>query len=240
MDASAYAFVHGVRGTRATLAEWNRRPWPVLRAWFAGSLLASIGLLLAVWVIASIAPPSGFPQLDRPPIRVGAPLDVTLILGRNSLVLALHAMACVAGFIAGASLPMQARERRGIARALHEHGGRFAILFVVAATAFSLGAQAYILGRSVATVAPALHTSPGLLLLALLPHALPELTALFLPLAAWIIASRRGDWDKLLAATFVTVLIAVPVLVVAAVWEVYVAPHVIAVVAQHPFSIVIR
>ena len=44
-----------------------------------------------------------------------------------------------------------------------------------------------------------------MLLLALTPHALPELVALFLPLAAWIIASRNDDWQDLLAATFVTV-----------------------------------
>ena len=62
----------------------------------------------------------------------------------------------------------------------------------------------------------------------LLPHALIELTALFLPLAAWIIASRRGEWDQLLAATVVTVSIALPMLVVAALIEVYVSPHVLA------------
>ena len=37
--------------------------------------------------------------------------------------------------------------------------------------------------------------------------------ALFLPLAAWLIASRRGEWNQLLAATVITVLIAIPVLV---------------------------
>ena len=42
---------------------------------------------------------------------------------------------------------------------------------------------------------------------------IPELIALFLPLAAWIIASRRGEWDQLLAATLVTVAISLPVLV---------------------------
>jgi hypothetical protein len=84
MDASAYAFVHGMPSTRGTLAAWNKRPWPVLAAWLAGSLAAA---------------------------------------------------------------------------------------------------------------------------------------------AAWIIASRRGDWDELLAATVVTVALAVPVLVVTALWEVSVAPH---------------
>ena len=51
-------------------------------------------------------------------------------------------------------------------------------------------------------------------MLTVLPHALPELIALFLPLAAWTIASRREGWDDLLAATFVTTAIAIPILVV--------------------------
>ena len=56
---------------------------------------------------------------------------------------------------------------------------------------------------------------------------MPELIALFLPLAAWIVASRRGNWDELLAATFVTVASPSPLLVAAAFVEVYVSPHVI-------------
>jgi hypothetical protein len=225
MDASAYAFVHGLRSTRATLRAWNRRPWPVLARWLIGSLAAACALLLAVWVIALMAGGGGGVTVQRPPFRAGDPGDVARILTHNALVLALHAMACVAGFIAGSSLPLQAPHRRGIARPLHEHGGRLAIAFVVGATMFSLSAQALVLGISLAHVSVALHTTRGLLLAGLLPHALPELSALFLPLAAWIMASRRGDWDKLLAATLVTVLIALPILVVAAMWEVYVAPH---------------
>jgi hypothetical protein len=54
-----------------------------------------------------------------------------------------------------------------------------------------------------------------------------ELTALFLPLAAWLVASRRGDWDQLLAATFVTVAVAVPALIVSVSLEVYVFPDLI-------------
>jgi hypothetical protein len=60
-----------------------------------------------------------------------------------------------------------------------------------------------------------------------LPHALPELTALFLPLAAWLIASRRGEWNQLLAATFITVLLAIPVLILTAAIEVYVWPQIL-------------
>ncbi len=126
------------------------------------------------------------------------------------LVLALHAMACVAGFIAGSSLPLQAEHHDGLSRWVHEHGGRIAIAFVVAATTFSLSAQAYLIGHSLAGVSHFLGVSPGLLLLGVLPHAIPELIALFLPLAAWILASRRGEWEQLLAATVVTVAVAVP------------------------------
>jgi hypothetical protein len=62
-------------------------------------------------------------------------------------------------------------------------------------------------------------------MLTLLPHALPELFALFLPLAAWMVASRRGAWNELLAATAATTAIAVPMLVLAACVEVFVWPH---------------
>jgi hypothetical protein len=160
-----------------------------------------------------------------PPFAVGDLRDSARILSHNLLVLALHAMACVAGFIAGSSLPLQAAGRRGLSRAVHEHGGRIAIGFVALATTFSLTAQALVIGHSLAAVSAALRVSPALLLLGVLPHAIPELVALFLPLAAWILASRRGRWDELLAATIVTVAIALPVLVASSLVEVYVSPH---------------
>jgi hypothetical protein len=225
MDASAYAFAHGVRHTRATLREWRRAPGRVVAGWVAGSAVASAALLLAVWAVASLD--SGYDQVIalRPPFAVGSSGDVLRLVQSNLLVLALHAMACVAGFIAGSSLPLQAEGRSGVSRWLHERGGRITIVFVACATAFSLSAQAYVIGHSLAGVSSFLRVSPGLLLLGVLPHAIPELIALFLPLAAWIIASRRGEWEQLLAATVVTVAIAIPVLVLAGMVEVYVSPH---------------
>jgi Stage II sporulation protein M len=223
---SRYAFIEGTRATRSTLRGWHYRPWPQLARWFAGSLFAAVLLLAATWAIAGISGAGGFTvQTISPPFRVGDWSNVGTIIARNLLVLALHAMACVAGFIAGSSLPLQAESRHGVVRVIHERGGRFAIIFVIAATTFSLSAQALVLGGETAAVAASLHTSPGTLLLVLMPHALIELTALFLPLAAWIIASRRGEWDQLLAATLVTVAIALPMLVLAALIEVYVSPH---------------
>jgi hypothetical protein len=225
MDASAYAFAHGVRHTRATLRSWQRAPGAVVGRWLAGSAVAALGLLTAVLAVAYID--TGYQQIIslQPPFAVGDGGDVLHVLRSNALVLALHAMACVAGFIAGSSLPLQASHHTGLSRWVHEHGGRIAIMFVLAATTFSLSAQAYLIGHTLAGVSGFLGVSPALLVVAVLPHAIPELVALFLPLAAWIIASRRGEWEQLLAATVVTVAIAIPVLVAAAFVEVYLSPH---------------
>jgi hypothetical protein len=227
VEGQDFVLVQGLRDTRATLERWNARPGSVLWSWLAGSLVVVTALLLAVWVVAllSTPDPSGLAiaGLNRPTSleAVGA------VLFRNSLVLALHAMACVAGFIAGSSLPLEATKHTGVWRWVHDKAGPLAIGFVVCATTFSLFTQAFVLGAGASTLAAQLGIAPGLLLVGLLPHALPELTVLFLPLAAWIIASRRDDWDQLLAATFVTVGIAIPVLIASAFVEVYVSPHVL-------------
>jgi hypothetical protein len=227
VPASDLVLVRGIAHTRDTLGMWNDRPWPVLGRWIAGSFAISVLLLFAVWIVAikSTADPTPFrmPGLHTPPSLD----DVGYVLFRNGLVLALHAMACVAGFIAGSSLPLEAQRYSGAWRWIHDKAGPLAITFVGAATAFSLLTQSYALGRATSALAEQGGISPALLLFGLLPHALPELVALFLPLAAWIIASRRGQWHELLAATFVTVLLAIPVLIAAAFVEVYFTPGVL-------------
>lgn len=225
--ANQHVFSHGMRDTRETFAVWNEHPWVVLRGWLALSLAIALTLLVAVLVVSGkLTPdvtPVHLPGLTEPQ-DIG---DLLPILWRNSLVLALHATACIAGFIAGASMPIAAAQRRGLSRWVHVKAGQFAILFVTAVTLFSLTTQAYYLGFQGATIAYQLHISRLVLVLSVLPHAIPELTALFLPLAAWLIASRRGEWNRLLAATFVTVALAIPTLVVAATIEVYVWPHIL-------------
>ena len=225
MDVSHTALATGMADTRATLRRWNGAPWGIVGDWFAASVIVAVGLLAAVWFVATVSEPTDV--VIRSPARVGTIGDVWAIFGRNSLVLALHAFACVAGFIAGSSLPLQTEGKVGLSRKVHDRAGQLAILFVVAATCFSLGAQSYLLGHEASTIAASLHVTPDLLLVGLLPHALPELVALFLPLAAWILASRAGRWNELLAATAVTVALAVPVLIAAAIIEVFVSPHIV-------------
>jgi hypothetical protein len=220
-------FLQGVGATKQTLRRWNNEWWSVMRTWVFWSVVIAFTLLVAVYLVARISTPD--PSGTYIPGYTGAPRvdDIGLILFRNSLVLALHAFACVAGFIALNSLPYSASRRNGISRTIHEKAGPFAMLFVAGATLFSLSTQAYFLGSLLSTAAAQFDLSNGLFLILLLPHAVPELTALFLPLAAWLIASRRGDWDQLLAATFVTVAVAVPTLILSVSIEVFLFPHLV-------------
>jgi hypothetical protein len=228
---------HGLRDTRETIEAWGERRWAVLRGWLALSLAIALTLLAATWFAAGFLPaditPIHLPGLTTP-ADAG---DLLPILWRNSLVLALHATACVAGFIAGASMPIAAAQRTGFSRWVHVKAGKLAILFVAAVTLFSLATQALYLGLQGATLSYQLHISRFELILSVLPHAIPELCALFLPLAAWLIASRRGEWNQLLAATVVTVAIAIPTLVVAATIEVYVWPHILESFSSYHYSL---
>jgi len=223
--------VQGMADTKQALRRWNDHPWQMLRPWAALSLAIACGLLGAVWAVAKLTTPD-LTRYAIPGYNSDATFgDYLAVLYRNSLVLALHAMACVAGFMAGSSLPLSASKRTGVSRWVHEKAGPLAIGFVVCATTFSLCTQAYVIGGGAATIAAQLGTTPGMLLLALAPHALPELFALFLPLAAWIVASRAGQWQDLLAATFVTVAIAAPTLLGAAAIEIWVSPRLLEAIA---------
>jgi hypothetical protein len=231
VDVNELVLVQGMDDTKRALRRWNAEPLQVLGPWLGLSVLIAGGLLFAVWAIAALSTPDPTRYLI-PGYHAAATLhDYLLVLYRNSLVLALHAMACVAGFMAGSSLPLSASKRTGVSRWVHEKAGPLAIGFVVCATVFSLVTQAYVIGGGAASVAQQLGTTPGVLLLALVPHALPELVALFLPLAAWIVASRADDWQDLLAATVVTVAIAVPVLLASAAVETWVSPHLLRAIA---------
>ena len=87
-------------------------------------------------------------------------------------MLALHSLACVAGFMAGWVRPGEP----ALDASQRHDAGPLAIVFVAAATLFSLLTQAYALGHGAPT-SRAARRRPHALLLALLPHALPELFA---------------------------------------------------------------
>lgn len=225
MDSSQLALVRGMADTKAALRRWSADPWPVLRAWALGALAVSAGLLGATWSVAALSTPDltplSIPGLTRP-VFAG---DYWHIVASNLLVLALHATACVAGFMAGSSLPHVASGMTGYARWIHEKAGPIAIWWVVLVTGFSLITQALALGLLGAQLAEQLSITSAVLIATVMPHALIELTAVFLPLAAWIIASRHDRWNELLAATALTTAIAIPMLLVSAAVEIVVWPE---------------
>lgn len=222
MDASSLALVQGMRHTRGALRRWREDPLPVITRWFSRSLLIAAAMLLGVWIVSNSV--TGDPFAVVVP-GVTSKASFFEPLARNLVVLALHATACVAGFMAGSSMPQIARGLTGVNRIVHEKAGPIAILWVVAVTTFSLITQTYLLGFYGASIAERLQIPTWELILTVIPHALLELTAVFLPLAAWLIASRRDQWQDLLAATFVTVAIAIPMLLVAATIETVVWPE---------------
>ena len=220
MSVNDLVLVQGMHDTRLALERWNREPWKVLRPW----LLLSIGiaglLLVAVFVVATLTTPDSSRY-----ILPGVNSDTTMSDYARAVPQLARARAPRHGVrrrLHGRQRPppLSASHRSGIDRWVHEKARPFAIAFVLCATTFSLCTQAYLIGSGAATIAHQLGMSPGVLILSLLPHALPELVALFLPLAAWIVASRHDEWQDLLAATAVTVAVAVPTLLAAAAVEI--------------------
>jgi len=182
VSANDYVLAQGLRDTRGTFETWQRGRWSVLGGWAALSLAIACTLLGATWAVANLVTP----DISRITLAgVTHPVDLSdylHILLRNGAVLAFHATACVAGFIAGASMPIAAQTRTGFSRWVHMKAGEFAIAFVIGVTLFSLSIQALTLGFQASTLAYHLHISNGQLILSVLPQALIELTALFLPM----------------------------------------------------------
>ena len=226
--ANEHVFSHGMRDTRETFEAWNERPWAVLRGWLALSVAIALTLLGAVWVVAGLLTPDitpiHLPGLTEP----SDPGDLLPILWRNSLVLALHATACVAGFIAGASMPIAAAQRSGFSRWIHVKAGELAILFVCAVTLFSLSTQALYLGFQGSTIAFQLHISRA--------RADPQRPPARDPRADRALPAARRLADRQPPRRVEPAarrhlrspsLLAIPTLVVAATIEVYVWPHIL-------------
>ena len=223
MSANQLIFTQSMRETRSALIEWNQHPTKVLRQWLLVAVSVALGLLFAVFVVGSVVRPAGavsLPTFDQPP----ALADAMRVFGRNVLVLALHGFICIAAFMAMRAIPQQVEARSGIDRWVHQNAARFAMVWIAAATLFSVSSQVYVLGHSVANLSLEYGISTAQLMVTVLPHAVIELTAMFLPLAAFFIASRTGKWNELLAATAATVAIAIPMLVIAAMIEAYAWP----------------
>ncbi|MCW2973393.1 MAG: hypothetical protein JWN72_1666 [Thermoleophilia bacterium] len=231
MQTERMALVAGWDDTRRALAAWQRRPLRVVGAWAGVSLVIGVALLVATWAVARyLAPtPEWIVWSFDGPRSLGAALH---IFGRNALVLVMHGFICVAGYMATTSLPIVAEGYTGLHRRLHLIARPVTIAFVLVVTVGSFGIQAWTLGGAAPGIALAYGVPVWKLLALVSPHALLELTAVFLPLGAWLVLARRGGFDQLLAASIYATALALPVLAIASVVEEYVTPALIQSVAS--------
>jgi hypothetical protein len=212
MEAHPAAALTGQPWTRALLASWAQRPLPVVGPWALGSLALGLALLASALVVALLSHPgAAYTPVFADP--TAGPADVARIVVRNTTVLALQVLVC-----AGAHLATGAGGQPRL---------RANSLYLIAAlSVFSFASQAWRLGHDLASAAHTLGLAPADLLARLCVHAVPELTALFLPLAACLSLFRRGRTADLAAAAALTAVVAFPVVVCAAGVEVFLTPYV--------------
>lgn len=215
--------VAGWADTRSALVRWNADMGRVLVRWARVSGLIGVLLLVATWFVATQFSGSSRSHfagyVDAPSLSAAGHIFM-----RNMLVLIMHALICVAGYMAAASMPIAADGYSGWVRRLHQLATPLTFAFIAAVTVGSLLTQAWALGMYAPAVAEVYHLSIAELLVVLSPHALPELTAIFLPLGAWLVIARDGAHSDLLAASMLATVVAIPMLAIAAMIEVYVAP----------------
>jgi hypothetical protein len=196
------------------------RTWSTIVRWLPIALIAAAVLLVGVLVIAVLSPESSQAPAHGPPFVTGNILDAATIFGKNLLVLALFAMGNVAAFV----IQRWRTAATGPPNTRTELMTRLAIAMVLGLLLFAAFRQAYALGHRLAAFSGYFYVSRWRLWLGVLPHALPELTGVFLPAAAWIFAARQGKQRDLFTLTIAATLAALPLLATAALLEVYVSP----------------
>ena len=225
IDAEREAFAVGVSDVRESFARWNRDGGAIVRVWMGTSLLLGIALLVATWLVSLHA--ARAQVIDPVPTFSTVPslTEALHLVRRNGLVLLMHSLICVAGYMALTSMPIVARGYTGWRRRAHLLAGPVAIVFVTMVTIGSFALQSWALGSAAPAIALAYDLQTWQLLLVVSPHALPELTAVFLPLGAWLVLARRRAFGDLLAASVLASVVALPLLAIATITEVWVTPR---------------
>jgi uncharacterized membrane protein SpoIIM required for sporulation len=215
-------------------ATGERVGWPAPAGWgevgrwaaIAGAVAAV--LLSSVALIAAHLPASYAAGIDSGLFSHHHNFgDALYVFRRNLLVLGIHLGACWIGAIIGRRHE-PAPARWGWVGALHRPVpawmGRLALFYALLVTLLSVAVQATALGQQLADLSRAANISSTHLLVLLLPHAVPELVAVFLPLGLFLLEARRGRLDRLGAWSLQAAAVALPVLLCAAVIETYVTP----------------
>jgi hypothetical protein len=203
-------------------------PESQVRQWFRVSAVIVTIMLVGVAVVSTLLPAdigvghrSLLFDLNQ---GIGDAIDV---FARNMLVLGIHLGACLVGAIVGREFA-PAPATWGVVGKLHrpvpDWLGQASLIYALSVTLFSVALQTTGLGFSLADISAASNVPSTRLLLLVLPHAIPELIAVFLPLGLFLIQARRHQLRPLRAWSWQAFWIAVPILIVAALWETFVTP----------------
>jgi hypothetical protein len=203
-----------VNDTRAALRRWADAPVSTVLPWVAGSFLIGALLLAGALLVATLSVPGADPYTPVFADPSAGVADALRIFARNSLVLALYSLVCVAMYVATRPAPPRASR-------LQERAGPAAVLVIAGLTIYSMLSQVWTLGHQLASAAQTLGYSDGGLLLRLSTHAALELTAVYLPLAAGIRLVRGAREDDLAAAGLSCFALALPVVALCAVIETF-------------------
>ena len=217
--AQQIAFKVGMSETRLTLREWFDGRGKVALPWLALSLLIACSMFLGTYAVATKMPQAAKSQMPMFIFSGNSAADALDLLLRNSMVLLLHLLVCVAAYLARRAVPMQAKYTSGVNRWVHENAGGVAMLAVAGMTVYSLAWQTWQLGNALHSASDTLDISAASLLVRASLHGIPELTAMFLPLAACLILGWRKQWNQMLAASVLCACISLPILVAAAATE---------------------
>ena len=218
MKAEHLAVVQGWDDTRATLRRWNANPWRVLRTWALGSL--------------AVTAAAADPDLDRRRDHDRGPAAALLPrrdARRDAARLRLPALpqrararAARAGLRGRVHRRLAAADRgrrttRASCASCTRRAGPAAIAFVAAATLFSLGTQAYALGNNAAAHgAPARASRRSSCSSRCCRTRCPSCSRSSSRSPPGRSPAARGAFNELLAATFATTAIAIPLLLLAA------------------------
>jgi hypothetical protein len=222
MNLSGESIVGARVGWRSVAGSAEVARWAVVAGAVAAVLLASVAL------IADHVPGNFVAGMESGLFaRHHSVSDALYVFRRNVLVLGIHLCACWIGAIIGRR-QQPGPTRWGWVGALNRPVpawmGRFALGYALVVTLLSVALQATALGRQLADVSRAANISSTHLLVLVLPHAVPELVAVFLPLGLFLLEAHRGRLDRLGLWSLQAAAIALPVLMCAAAIETYVTP----------------
>lgn len=204
-------------------------PWSDVKLWFALSALISAVMLLGVIVFSHFVPADASAGSGSLLLRRRNSWHTAAwIFRRNMLVLTIHFLACAVGGIIGRPhqpLPESWSRFRRLDRELPPWLARGALLYALCATLTSVALQTTGNSFVLADLAAYLRIDSAWVIFLVLPHAIPELVGVFLPLALFLVNARRGQLAVLSVWAWQSAVIGLPLVAGAALIEAFVTPQ---------------